>query len=57
VSAERRIVLNPFLVLGVSPDSVSVKAKTGEGVDAVGEGRAVAAQAAALLVQKRKADE
>ncbi len=30
---------------------VSVKAKTGEGVDAVGEGRAIKAQAIALLVK------
>ncbi|MER3426584.1 MAG: 2-C-methyl-D-erythritol 2,4-cyclodiphosphate synthase [Pyrinomonas sp.] len=40
-------------VLGVPPESVSVKAKTGEGVDAVGEGRAIAAQAVVLLVQRR----
>lgn len=37
--------------LGVSIDQVSVKAKTGEGVDAVGERRAVSAQAV-LLLQK-----
>jgi 2-C-methyl-D-erythritol 2,4-cyclodiphosphate synthase len=36
-------------VLGVSPDCVSVKAKTGEGLDAVGEMRAVSAQAVVLL--------
>jgi 2-C-methyl-D-erythritol 2,4-cyclodiphosphate synthase len=36
-------------VLGVEPDCVSVKAKTGEGLDAVGEGRAVTAQAVVLL--------
>jgi len=36
-------------VLGVSPDCVSVKAKTGEGLDAVGELRAVSAQAVVLL--------
>jgi 2-C-methyl-D-erythritol 2,4-cyclodiphosphate synthase len=36
-------------VLGVSPDRVSVKAKTGEGLDAVGELRAVSAQAVVLL--------
>jgi 2-C-methyl-D-erythritol 2,4-cyclodiphosphate synthase len=34
---------------GLDPASVSVKAKTKEGVDAVGEGRAVEAQAVALL--------
>lgn len=37
-------------VLGVDAACVSVKAKTGEGLDAVGEGRAVAAQAVVLLV-------
>jgi len=36
-------------VLGVEVDCVSVKAKTGEGLDAVGEGRAVTAQAVVLL--------
>jgi 2-C-methyl-D-erythritol 2,4-cyclodiphosphate synthase len=36
-------------VLGVETDCVSVKAKTGEGLDAVGEGLAVMAQAVALL--------
>ncbi|MGI8566181.1 MAG: 2-C-methyl-D-erythritol 2,4-cyclodiphosphate synthase [Pyrinomonadaceae bacterium] len=36
-------------VLGVEIDCVSVKAKTGEGLDAVGEWRAVAAQAIVLL--------
>ena len=35
--------------LNVSMDCVSVKAKTGEGLDAVGEGRAVVAQAVVLL--------
>jgi 2-C-methyl-D-erythritol 2,4-cyclodiphosphate synthase len=39
-------------VLGVDPDAVSVKAKTGEGLDAVGEGRSVAAQAIALLMNR-----
>jgi len=37
--------------LGVDIDQVSVKAKTGEGVDAVGERRAVSAQAVVLLVR------
>jgi 2-C-methyl-D-erythritol 2,4-cyclodiphosphate synthase len=41
-------------VLGVGLSCVSVKAKTGEGVDAVGEGRAVAAQAVVLLEQVSK---
>ncbi|HWS53518.1 MAG TPA: 2-C-methyl-D-erythritol 2,4-cyclodiphosphate synthase [Pyrinomonadaceae bacterium] len=36
-------------VLGVELEQVSVKAKTGEGLDAVGEWRAVAAQAVVLL--------
>ena len=36
-------------VLGVGADAVSVKAKTGEGLDAVGEWRAVTAQAVVLL--------
>ncbi len=37
--------------LGVELDRVSVKAKTGEGVDAVGERRAVSAQVIVLLVK------
>jgi 2-C-methyl-D-erythritol 2,4-cyclodiphosphate synthase len=36
-------------VMGVETDCVSVKAKTGEGLDAVGESLAVAAQAVVLL--------
>jgi 2-C-methyl-D-erythritol 2,4-cyclodiphosphate synthase len=36
-------------VLSVDANCVSVKAKTGEGMDAVGEGRAVVAQAVVLL--------
>jgi 2-C-methyl-D-erythritol 2,4-cyclodiphosphate synthase len=36
-------------VLGVDASCVSVKAKTGEGLDAVGEGRAVTVQAVVLL--------
>jgi|ERR687884_2383979 2-C-methyl-D-erythritol 2,4-cyclodiphosphate synthase len=36
-------------VLGVELDCVSVKAKTGEGLDAVGAGAAVVAQAVVLL--------
>ena len=36
-------------VLSVDAGCVSVKAKTGEGLDAVGEGRAVTAQAVVLL--------
>ncbi|HSC25928.1 MAG TPA: 2-C-methyl-D-erythritol 2,4-cyclodiphosphate synthase, partial [Vicinamibacterales bacterium] len=34
---------------GISPDAVSVKAKTNEGVDAVGSGAAIAAHAVAML--------
>ena len=37
-------------VLGVETDRVSVKAKTNEGVDAVGRGDAIAAHAVAVLV-------
>ncbi len=37
--------------LGVAVDRVSVKAKTGERVDAVGEGRAVMTQAVVLLTE------
>lgn len=36
-------------VLGLDLSSVSVKAKTGEGLDAVGQGQAVSAQAVVLL--------
>jgi len=38
-------------VLGLDPGQVSVKAKTGEGVDAVGRGEAVRADAVALIVK------
>jgi len=36
-------------VLGIEPACVSVKAKTGEGLDAVGQGLAVTAHAAVLM--------
>jgi 2-C-methyl-D-erythritol 2,4-cyclodiphosphate synthase len=36
-------------ILGVELACVSIKAKTGEGVDAVGQGLAVTAQAAVLM--------
>ncbi len=36
--------------LAVEPDRVSVKAKSHEGVDAVGRGEAIVAQAVAVLV-------
>jgi 2-C-methyl-D-erythritol 2,4-cyclodiphosphate synthase len=38
-------------VLGIELGCVSIKAKTGEGVDAVGEGLAVTAQAVVLLMR------
>jgi 2-C-methyl-D-erythritol 2,4-cyclodiphosphate synthase len=37
--------------LGLATDAVSVKAKTNEGVDAVGRGEAIAAHAVALLTR------
>jgi 2-C-methyl-D-erythritol 2,4-cyclodiphosphate synthase len=37
--------------LGIDADRVSVKAKTNEGVDAVGRGEAIAAHAVALLTR------
>src|SRR6185312_12573762 len=40
---------NIATVLGIDVACVSVKAKTGEGVDAVGQGLAVTAQAAVLM--------
>jgi len=43
---------NLAAALEVDIDQVSVKAKTGEGLDAVGERRAVSAQAIVLLTQK-----
>jgi 2-C-methyl-D-erythritol 2,4-cyclodiphosphate synthase len=36
-------------VLGIEPGRVNVKAKTNEGVDALGRGEAIAAHAVALL--------
>lgn len=36
-------------ILGVDPDAVNVKGKTHEGVDAVGQGRAIEAHAVVLL--------
>jgi 2-C-methyl-D-erythritol 2,4-cyclodiphosphate synthase len=35
--------------LGVSPIAINLKAKTNEGVDAIGQGEAIAAQAIATL--------
>ncbi|MBA2304823.1 MAG: 2-C-methyl-D-erythritol 4-phosphate cytidylyltransferase [Acidobacteria bacterium] len=42
---------NLAAALGISPERVSVKGKTNEGVDAVGRGEAIAAHAVALLTQ------
>jgi len=42
-------------VLGVDINCVSVKAKTGEGLDAVGQGLAVTAQAAVLMETTKEA--
>lgn len=42
-------------VLGIDAACVSVKAKTGEGLDAVGQGLAVTAQAAVLMESTREA--
>jgi len=39
--------------LGVAPARVSIKAKSGEGLDAVGRGQAVRADAVALIVRHR----
>jgi 2-C-methyl-D-erythritol 2,4-cyclodiphosphate synthase len=39
--------------LGIRPTQVSIKAKTGEGVDAVGRGEAVRADAIALIARGR----
>jgi 2C-methyl-D-erythritol 2,4-cyclodiphosphate synthase len=36
-------------VLGIAAEAVSIKAKTNEGLDAIGRGEAMAAQAVALL--------
>ncbi len=49
IAAMRRTIA---ATLGVTFDAVSVKAKTNEGLDAVGEGRAVVAQAVALIARE-----
>jgi 2-C-methyl-D-erythritol 2,4-cyclodiphosphate synthase len=36
--------------LGIHPDRISIKAKTNEGLDAIGRGEAIAAYAVALVV-------
>ena len=40
--------------LGLSPEKIHLKAKTNEGVDAIGRGEAIAAHAIALVTQKQK---
>jgi 2-C-methyl-D-erythritol 2,4-cyclodiphosphate synthase len=37
--------------LGITPDRVSIKGKTNEGLDATGRGEAIAAHAVALLTR------
>lgn len=44
-----QIALSLASALGISADAVGIKAKTNEGVDAVGRGEAIAAHAVALL--------
>lgn len=46
--------LNLAEALGIDVESVSVKAKTNEGVDAVGRGEAIAAQAVVLIHRPHK---
>jgi 2-C-methyl-D-erythritol 2,4-cyclodiphosphate synthase len=41
--------------LGITPEQVSVKAKSGEGLDAVGRGEAIRADAVALIVRRTEA--
>ncbi len=50
IARSLRQVLAPYGEL--PPDAVSVKAKTNERCDAIGEGRAVAAHVAVLLVDR-----
>ncbi len=47
ISAMREAVARP---LGIAGDAVSIKAKTAEGLGAVGEGRAIEARAVALIL-------
>jgi 2C-methyl-D-erythritol 2,4-cyclodiphosphate synthase len=39
-------------VIGIDPDRVSIKAKTAEGLDAVGRGDAIAAHAVAIVTRR-----
>lgn len=48
---KERMRANLCRLLGVGPERVNVKGKTHEGVDAVGEGRAVEAHAVVVLVR------
>lgn len=52
---DRRVLIRENLarLLGVDESAVNVKGKTGEGVDAVGEGRAIEAHAVVLLIRDR----
>ncbi len=47
-----KIKFSVAAVLGIEPNRVSVKAKTNETVDSIGEGRSIAAWATALLVSE-----
>jgi 2-C-methyl-D-erythritol 2,4-cyclodiphosphate synthase len=46
-----RMQKNVAAALGIGPGQVSIKAKTGEGVDAVGRGEALRADAVALIAR------
>jgi 2-C-methyl-D-erythritol 2,4-cyclodiphosphate synthase len=48
---KRAIAIRVGQILGIDPDDVGVKAKTGEGVGDVGEGRIMQAQCVALLIR------
>lgn len=53
LGAQREAIrANLARLLGVPADAVNVKGKTGEHVDAVGEGRAIEAQAVVLLARR-----
>ena len=46
---KRQLAERIAAILGIAPEQVGIKAKTGEGVDAVGREEAIVAQCAALL--------
>jgi 2-C-methyl-D-erythritol 2,4-cyclodiphosphate synthase len=53
LSAHKEVIRGRIAgILGLWPEQVGVKAKTGEGVDAVGREEAVMAQCVALLVAR-----